>query len=135
MQKFVFDFIAHCGIPADKLRYLRWNDVEQGYLEPDDGGKFTLFGAFKFDDDEQSWRLGISIILSQTQWVAFGLTLAELNDGKWMVKVAGDKSSRPFDTSDSTQCNQLYDDIVTKISASYKTRKSTPERVIGFKTN
>lgn len=132
MKQFVEGFISYCGISLSDIRFLRWDDTEQTYSESNDGMMYTLPGALKYDEKEGCWRLGLSITLTPAQWVAFGLTLTESEDGKWMVKAAGDKSPRQINFSDSNQCNGFYDEIVAKILAAFKTRKPGSDRIIGF---
>jgi hypothetical protein len=132
MCTLVNGFIEYCGIPASNITFLRWDDGEQRYSESDDDMKYTFSGALRFDEKDRCWRFGISIILTQGHLVAFGVTLTESEDGKFMIKAAGDKSSREIEINDSTRCYELYDEIISKIIASYQTRNPGLERIIGF---
>ena len=134
MVSLVTGMLSYCGIPQDRVAYLRWNEQEESYAEPEKG-KYLLPGAMSFDDSGDC-RLGVCIILTPPgtfpeRWASFGLFVSE-QDGKVLASV-GPKKPLPIDLKDSSQCNKFYDAIVNSVKQSFTKSEGAGEDLIGFK--
>jgi hypothetical protein len=137
----VHGLITQCGVPEEKITFLRSNGLpgeERIYSLPEAGtGQFTLPGAVTYDKEDEYWHLGVAITLSRAgtfpeRWVGIVLCVTE-NDGQAVVKLGIDGTPRPIDFNNPKQCTELYDEIVEYLKGLFENpRKIT--RQIGFAT-
>lgn len=128
--KLVQGFVSYCGIPDDSIRVLRWEGtVEAPFQDAEPGHHFTASGAMKFDEESESWRFGLRVTLTGSQWVFFGPQISD-SDGKAVVRIGTDKA-RNIDPDDQEQWNALYDSIVEIIKGCYQ-EGIAKRRSIGF---
>jgi hypothetical protein len=131
----VVGLLSYCGIPNEAVRFLRWNEKEQVYSEPEKGN-YLLPGAMVFDDAGDC-RLGICIVLAPPgpsfaeQYVSFGLYVFE-QAGKVMAQL-GPSKPMPADPSDSAQCSKFYDVVVDCIIRAFTEPQKSAADKIGFK--
>lgn len=147
----VSGLITHCGVPQEKLTYLRSNELpgEQRRYKPPENGLYTLPGAVTFDEEDDCWHLGVSITLSPAgaypkRWVGVVLCVTE-NDGQAIVKLGKNGKPHTIDFKDPKQCADFCDEIAEVLKASFDdprkiTEKSSdnPQKVknvIGFVTS
>lgn len=135
MASLVVGMLSYCGIPNERVAYLRWNEQEENYSEPEKG-KYFLAGAMAFDDDG-TCRLGVCVILTPPgtfpeRWASFGLSVSE-QGGKVLAQLGPSKPA-PIDLNDSRQCNEFFDSIVENIKRSFaRPQKADGAETIGFK--
>jgi hypothetical protein len=140
-SRLVRGFIDYCGIPQDRIMYLRWNRLtgeDREYQEPRDGGRWALPGAVEFDEEDGYWHLGLCVTLTKPgtfppMWFAFTLCISE-QQGKLMVKTGLIEQPRTLDPLDTFDCAQLYEDIVDVVMARMKEpeRRLEQRKKIGF---
>jgi hypothetical protein len=127
--------LSYSGIPKERVEYLRWNEQEESYSEPEQG-KYLLPGAMAFDDDG-TCRLGVCVFLTPpgtfpARWASFGLSVSE-QGGKVLAQL-GPSKPVPIDLKDSRQCNEFYDSIVENVKRSFtRAQKADGTETIGFK--
>jgi hypothetical protein len=135
--------ITHCGVPQEKITYLRSNELpgeERRYSPPEDGGHYTLPGAVTFDEEDNSWHLGVSITLSPAgtfpeRWVGVVLRVTE-NNGQAIVNLGKKGKPHTIDFNDPKQCADLCDEITDFMKAACDDPRKITEKsaVIGFVT-
>lgn len=132
--------ITNCGVPQEKITFLRSNELpgeQRRYRPPEDGGLYTLPGAVTFDEEDNSWHLGVSITLSPAgtfpeRWIGVVLCVTE-NEGQAVVKLGMNGKPRTIDFNDPKQCADLYDEIAVFLKNAFDDpRKITKQ--IGFST-
>jgi len=132
--------MKHCGVPQEKITYLRSNELpgeQRRYHLPEDGGHYTLPGAVTFDKEDDCWHLGVSITLSPAgtfpeRWIGVVLCVTE-SEGQPIVKLGMNGKPRTIDFNDPKQCAGLYDEIAEVLKGAFENpRKITKQ--IGFST-
>jgi hypothetical protein len=134
MASLVVGMLRYCGIPDDRVRYLRWNEEEGHYSEPEQG-QYLLPGAMVFDDAGDC-RLGVCIVFTPRgtfpeRWASFGLFVSE-QGGKVLAQLGPDKPV-PIDLKNQDECNEFYDGIVNRIKQSFTEPQKPGAESIGFK--
>lgn len=127
MASLIAGMRSYCGIPDERINYLRWNEEMRVFTGPEKGN-YTLPGAMTFDDVGDC-RIGISIMLTPSA-VAFGLFVSE-KDGKVNVKLGPNKAI-PIDLNNPSQCNEFYDSIVDNIKRTFTETQKADADPIGF---
>jgi len=151
LSMIVRGLITHCGVPQEKITFLRSNELpgeQRRYSPPEDGGLYTLPGAATFDEEDNSWHLGVSITLSPAgtfpeRWVGVVLCVTE-NKSQAIVRLGKNGKPHTIDFNDPKHCADLCDEIAEFLKASFDDpRKITQEsannplkvtKVIGFVT-
>ncbi len=130
---FINGLVTYCGIPKnmDQVSFLRWNEDQQQYLAPENGGKYFIGGALEYDDEGDYWHLGLGISLAQQHWVSFGLCVSETDDGKPTVRVSRVGKFHQIDFVDPQQCNEVYDSVVASLKEALQNPRK-PKKGIGF---
>jgi hypothetical protein len=139
LMKIVQGLVTHCGVPPDKIAFLRSNDLPgeaRRYSPPEDGGFYTLPGAATFEEDGY-WHLGISVTLSPkgtfpARWIGAIVCVTE-NGGQADVKIGANGKSRTVNFSDAKQCAIFCDELAVFL----KERFDNPQKItrqIGFST-
>ena len=131
-------FSDYCEIPYGRLTFLRSNDLsgeEKQYTQPDDGERYTLMDAIKYDEEDGYWHLGIGILLTPpgrlpSYWVSFALCVTENNE-KATIKIGWAGKPLEICIEDSDQCDRFYEWVCENIKQSFGPRKST-QLPIGF---
>jgi len=131
-------FVRYCEIPLDRVAFWCWNertDEERSYLPAEEGKKYTMFGATKFDRSDRCWHLAVCITLSEPgpfeEWAAFLLCVTDAA-GKAMARVGLQDKLRQIDLGDPSQCNQFYDDIVKALVEAFRGNQTPGPKTIGF---
>lgn len=132
----------HCGIPGDKITFLRSNGLpgeERRYSPAEGTARYTLPGAVSFEEEDDYWHLGVSITLSPAgafpeRWIGVVLCVTEDN-GKPVVKFGHRGKPRTIDFTNAAETNALYDDIVALLKSKFDDpRKIAKREQIGFTT-
>ncbi|MGA9526895.1 MAG: hypothetical protein WBS24_02135 [Terriglobales bacterium] len=118
--KLVQGFASYCEIPKENIRVMRWNgdEAHPPYEEAEPGHNFVAPSAMKFDEESETWRFGLRIILTPSQWVFFGLHVAD-SDGRASIRI-GTGEVRKIDPDDQNQWNELYNSIVGLIKGCHQ---------------
>jgi hypothetical protein len=126
-----------CGVPAEKLVYLKWNREygELRFFEPPESGMiYTLAGATDHDELDDFWYLGLQLWVSRLEWVVFSIAVSE-RDGKTLFKLGSGKPET-VDLSDEKQrvaaCGSIADDV---ISVYREGRRGETEKKFGFQVS
>jgi hypothetical protein len=130
--------VVYCGIPLERVTYLRWNEAtgeERAYKAPEKG-QYTLPGATEFDQEDGYWHLGVRIELSPPtlfppEWVFFPLCVTE-HEGKPLVKLGVAGEPRRVNPDDPADRNALYEVIFETIKQCYDSSKKSASKSIGF---
>jgi hypothetical protein len=131
----------HCGVPKEKITYLKWNGQRDGtrrYLPAEPGITYTLPGAIDYDETDGFWHLGLRIVLGPDNvapkpWVTFALCIKEQNQTP-MVKVGIDGKPRTIFLDNENARNQ-YCEIITEEAVKAFSNPTEPGiKVIGFVT-
>jgi hypothetical protein len=84
LESVIRRFVKHCGIPEDKVRYLRWDNDLQIYIARADE-VFSFYQACHHYRDTGEWGVGVSISLGHSAMgsyakVAFTVRLKAINE-------------------------------------------------------
>jgi hypothetical protein len=126
LSMIVRGLITHCGVPQEKITFLRSNELpgeQRRYRPPEDRGLYTLPGAVTFDEEDNSWHLGVAITLSPAgtfpeRWVGVVLCVTE-NNGQATVRLGKNGKPRTIDFNDPHQCADLCDEIAEFLRAAF----------------
>ena len=126
-----------CGVPPDKLVYLKWNG-EYGEIRsfepPEPGMIYTLPGATVHDELDDFWYLGLQLWVSGLEWVTFFIGVSE-RDGKTFFKL-GSSKAEVVDLSDEKQRKAVFESIADDVISVYRDgRRSETEKKFGFQTS
>lgn len=133
--------VAHCGVPSEKVFYLRSNGLageERRYREPEDQGRYTLPGAVTFEEDDGYWHLCVAMTLSRdgvfpVRWAGIVVCVSEDDCRRTFVKLGLDGKPRSIDFDDAAQCAALCDEIAKVLMQRFDNpRKIILGEQIGF---
>jgi hypothetical protein len=134
----VSGLLSYCGVPNDRVKFLRWNEKDESYSEAGEKRNYFLPGAMSFDDEVGEWRVGICIVFTPKgtnpeRWASFGLSVTE-RGGKVMASL-GPNRSFSIDMNDSPKRNEFYDFIIKEIERAFTKPWEEGAEKIGFKTS
>ena len=117
MTKFVNGFLKYCGIPKDRVVYLRWNKLRGAQSLYTGLGQGEGYGfippAMEFDDDNGFWRLGFKIFFKhQELFIPF---FVNDRNGKAVIKVGIAGNARLVDLTDTQQREAMYEHLIRRI--------------------
>lgn len=128
----VKELCSYCEIPNDRIAFLRWNGAtgeDCVYQHPENGGRYFLPVAMRYNDETGFWHLGLSIVFDNVQSVFFAFCVAD-RDGRQVVKIGHDGNAKPIDAANPNQRNEFYDGIIEAVMQCYRDGKSSKR--IGF---
>jgi hypothetical protein len=140
LNAIVQGLVTYCGVPRDKITFLRSNGLpgeERRYRPAEDEGLYSLPGAVTFDEQDEYWHLGVAITLSRPgvfpeRWIG-GVLCGTEDDGQAVVKIGANGKPRVIDFSDPNQCANICDEFSEFLKGSFDNpRKITKQ--IGFST-
>jgi hypothetical protein len=142
MAAIVMGFVKYCGIPVERVTFLKSNGLpgdQRTFSAPDDGGRYTLIGATEYDKDDDFWNLGIYIDLRPPtilppRWISFAFFLTE-REHKTVVKLGALGKAHELDTSNRTQCEAFYDEVVDTLKGAMSDPRGKQAKAIGFVAN
>jgi hypothetical protein len=132
MVTLIHGLVTYCGIPREKVSFMRWDESQQQYVRAGEGHNYFIPGALEYDDEGDYWHMGVVISLP-TRWVSFGVCVSEGDDGKPTVRIARTGKMREIDFANGQQCNEFYDSIVALIKRAFQSPRNSA-KAIGFVT-
>lgn len=139
MTAIVTGFVSYCGIPANRVTFLKSNGLrgeQRTFSAPKDGERYGLVGATEYDKDDDFWNLGICIDLKPpsvlpSRWISFAFFLTERNQ-KTVVKLGALGKPHEVETSNSAQCEAFYDEVVDTLKGAMSDPRGKQAKAIGF---
>lgn len=130
---------THCGVPVDKITYLKWNGHQEEarqYLAAEEGMKYALPGAIDYDEINGFWNLGILITVTPDnvfpkQWVTFALCIKEQNQTP-LVKIGLDGKAQLVQLENLGARNQYCEMIAEQVIKAFSDPTEPGSKVIGF---
>ena len=131
----------HCGVPEDKITYLKWNglrDEKRRYLAAEPGVTYALPGTIDYDETDGFWHLGLRIVLGPDNvvpkpWITFALCVKEQNQTP-MVKMGINSKPQAVHLDDENARNQYCEIITEQVVKSFSNPTDPGSKVIGFVT-
>lgn len=136
MGSLVSEFIRHCGIPEEQIRFVPDNE------EPKENTLYSLPGAMHLDEDT-FWHVGLRITLYEKpnvfphQPVLLVICVKEM-DGKLLVKVGAKAEAKEVDLTDKNQRETLFRQMIGTVINFFEgslqefLEKEAPLKTIGF---